>query len=69
MSRATLENSYWKLLDVTGQPARVADNIAELHPLLHPAAHGALAQPRCAPQIRSVSSPSEPSPSRTFRPR
>lgn len=37
MSRATLENTYWKLVDVAGQPARVADNIAEPHLLLHPA--------------------------------
>ncbi len=37
MSRATLENTYWKLLEVGGSPARVAENIAEPHLLLHPA--------------------------------
>lgn len=37
MSRVTLEDTYWKLLDVAGQPARVADSIAEPQLLLHPA--------------------------------
>ena len=37
ISRATLENTYWKLVDVAGQPARPADNIADPHLLLRPA--------------------------------
>lgn len=37
MSDATLENTYWKLQELGGQPARVAENIAEPHLLLHPA--------------------------------
>jgi heat shock protein HslJ len=37
MSNATLENTYWKLVELGGQPARVAENIAEPHLLLHPA--------------------------------
>ena len=37
MSRVTLENTYWKLLDVAGQPARVAEHTAEPHLLLQPA--------------------------------
>jgi heat shock protein HslJ len=37
MSNATLENTYWKLVNLGGQPARVAENIAEPHLLLHPA--------------------------------
>ena len=37
MSRVTLENTYWKLLDVAGQPARVSEHTAEPHLLLQPA--------------------------------
>jgi heat shock protein HslJ len=37
VSDATLENTYWKLIALGDQPARVADNIAEPHRLLHPA--------------------------------
>jgi len=37
VSRATLENTYWKLLDVAGHPTRAADSIAEPHLLLQPA--------------------------------
>ena len=37
MSNATLENTYWKLVELGGEPARVAENIAEPHLLLHPA--------------------------------
>jgi copper homeostasis protein (lipoprotein) len=37
MSNATLENSYWKLVELGDQPARVAENIPEPHLLLHPA--------------------------------
>ncbi len=34
---ATLENTYWKVRDLGGQPARVGDNLPEPHFLLHPA--------------------------------
>jgi heat shock protein HslJ/uncharacterized lipoprotein NlpE involved in copper resistance len=37
MSNATLENTYWKLVELGGHPARVAENFAEPHLLLHPA--------------------------------
>jgi copper homeostasis protein (lipoprotein) len=37
VSNATLENTYWKLIALAGQQARVADNIPEPHLLLHPA--------------------------------
>ncbi|HXS25820.1 MAG TPA: META domain-containing protein [Gemmatimonadales bacterium] len=36
-SNASLTNTYWKLLEVAGQAARVANNVAEPHLLLHPA--------------------------------
>ena len=36
-SNASLENTYWKLLEVAGQAARVTDNVPEPHLLLHPA--------------------------------
>jgi copper homeostasis protein (lipoprotein) len=36
-SKASLTNTYWKLLEVAGQAARVANNVAEPHLLLHPA--------------------------------
>jgi copper homeostasis protein (lipoprotein) len=37
MPNATLENSYWKLLEVGGRPARVVDNIPEPNLRLTPA--------------------------------
>ena len=37
MSNATLENTYWKLLQLGSEAARVTDNIPEPHLLLHPA--------------------------------
>jgi heat shock protein HslJ len=36
-SAATLENTYWKAIAIGDRPARVAENIAEPHLLLHPA--------------------------------
>jgi copper homeostasis protein (lipoprotein) len=36
MSNATLENTYWKLLEVGGRPARVASNIREPNLRLNP---------------------------------
>jgi putative lipoprotein len=36
-SAAALENTYWKAIAIGDRPARVAENIAERHLLLHPA--------------------------------
>jgi copper homeostasis protein (lipoprotein) len=36
-SNATLENTYWKLIQVGSQAARAAENVPEPHFLLHPA--------------------------------
>lgn len=35
-SNASLTNTYWKLVEVAGQAARAANNVAEPHLLLHP---------------------------------
>jgi copper homeostasis protein (lipoprotein) len=47
MSNATLENTYWKLVEFGGEPARVAENIAEPHLLLHPATKQATGSTGC----------------------
>jgi heat shock protein HslJ len=35
MPEATLEDTYWKLIELDGRPVRVAENIAEPHLVLH----------------------------------
>jgi heat shock protein HslJ len=47
MSNATLENTYWKLLELGDQLARVTGNIPEPHLLLHPADKSASGSTGC----------------------
>jgi copper homeostasis protein (lipoprotein) len=47
MPNATLENTYWKVMAIGAQPARVADNIPEPHLLLHPAQNRASGSTGC----------------------
>jgi heat shock protein HslJ/uncharacterized lipoprotein NlpE involved in copper resistance len=47
MSNGILENTYWKLVELGGKPARVAENIPEPHLLLHPATKQATGSTGC----------------------